>query len=94
MFYSDRDLKECFVLHLHDGNKVYHLSDFIDNAKEQESKGIKPSFAFYGKDASDITMPAGWLVYSTYEDGAGVVFKRIDGEYIFVRGWQGDFVMV
>lgn len=94
MFYSDSDLKECFVLHLRDENKVFHLFDFLNEAKKQERDGVKPAYCFYGKDTSEKTTPPGWLVYSTYEDGAGVVFKRSDGEYIFIRGWQGDFVLV
>lgn len=35
--------------------------------------------------------PAGWLIWSTFEDGCGVVYRRSDGKMIVVTGWQGEF---
>ena len=73
---------------------ILHLkeSEIIANAKEQESKGIKPSYSFYGRDFDDIITPAGWLIWSTWEDGCGVCYKTANGNYGIVTGWQGEFV--
>ena len=87
-------MERTFLIHTKDGNKVLKESEIIANAQEQERAGIAPHLCFYGKDTSDIITPAGWLVWSTWDDGAGVVYKRNDGKYIIVTGWQGEFVSI
>lgn len=82
------------LLHLREGNKVYTVDEIIENAKKQEADGIKPMYAFLDAKCRKPCLPAGWLVYSTWDDGAGVVYKNDNGKYIFVRGWQGEFGVV
>ena len=85
------DFKRVFIIHRSNGeNLIIKESDAIENAKQQERQGIRPAYKCNIVDG----IPAGWLVWSTYEDGAGVVHKRADGKYILLTGWQGEFTFV
>jgi hypothetical protein len=65
--------------------------EIINNAIEQEQKGIEP--LYYLRDSKGGFYPgAGWLVWSTWDDGAGVVFKKENGTYSIITGWQADFI--
>ena len=87
-------MDDIILLHTQEGNKTFKRSEMIDNAKQQEADGIKPGYCFYDyKNGKNIT-PPGWLVYSTYQDGAGVVYKTDKETYIFIRGWQSEFCLV
>lgn len=79
------------VLHLKDGNKIYTKTELIENAIEQEKDGVKPHY-YLRNNKGGFFAGAGWLVYSTYQDGAGVVYKSENGNYNLVEGWQSDFV--
>lgn len=84
-----------WILHTKDGNKVITEAEAIQNAAEQEAAGIRPVFAWYDHRTGEHVTPPGWLVWSTYQDGAGVVYKReTDGKPVVVTGWQADFVAV
>ena len=64
--------------------------EIINNALQQESEGIAPSYKFRYKDGD--YSPAGWLVWSSFHYGVGVVYRRKDGKMIIITGLQGDFV--
>lgn len=82
------------LIHTKNGNLLLTDEDIISNAKEQEAAGIAPSFAWYDhKEGKAATRP-GWLVWSTWEDGCGVVVKAENGSYYTLTGWQSDFVLV
>ena len=84
-------MKRSFILHLKKGNKVITEADAFREAEKQEKAGISPRYAWRdGKTGEPIT-PPGWLVWSTYADGVGIVYRRTDGNMIIVAGWQGDF---
>ena len=84
-------MKRSFILHLKNGNKVITEADAFREAEKQEKAGISPRYAWRdGKTGEPIT-PPGWLVWSTYADGVGIVYRRNDGKMIIVTGWQGDF---
>lgn len=83
-----------FVIHTKDGNKVITESEAIKNAQEQESEGIKPHYSFYDYKNKEQVTPPGWLVWSTYTDGCGVVYRRSDGKMILTTGWQGEFAYI
>lgn len=38
--------------------------------------------------------PSGWLVWSIWADGCGVVYRRSDGKMIVLAGMQGDFAYI
>ena len=80
-----------FLLHTKDGNKIITESDAIQNALDQERDRVKPHYSFYNHKTGEEITPAGWLVWSTWEDGCGVVYRREDGKMIVATGWQGDF---
>ena len=85
-------MERSYILHLKDGVKIVTESEAIKNAKEQEKEGVQPRYAFYDyKSNKPLTLP-GWLVWSTYADGCGVVYRRKDGKMILTTGMQGDFV--
>lgn len=72
-------------------NKVYTSSQIIENALQQETEGIKPHYTFYDYNNKKPVTPLGWLVWSTIENGVGVVFRRNDGKMMITTGVQGDF---
>lgn len=81
-----------YLLHAKSSNKIITKRDAIENALYQESMGIEPHYARYDKKNHKQLSPLGWLVWSTYEDGCGIVYRKKEtGEMIVTTGWQGDF---
>lgn len=74
-----------YILHFASGNKIISEKEAIANAIKQKNIGVTPLYKRSGSDAR------GWLVWSTFEDGAGVVFQREDGSAYVSTGLQGDF---
>lgn len=85
-------MKRNYIIHTKQGTQVLTAADIISNAKEQETAGIDPHYAFYDYKSGEEWTAPGWLVWSTYDDGVGVVYRRNDGKYIIVTGWQGEFI--
>lgn len=72
-------------------NIVVSEKEIIENALEQEKQGIKPCYSFYDYKSGKKVTPPGWLVWSSFSYGCGVVYRRADGEMIVCTGIQGDF---
>lgn len=84
--------RKIYLLHTKRGNKIITERDAIENALYQESIGIYPHYARYDKRSHKQLSSLGWLVWSTYEDGCGIVYRKKEtGEMIVTTGWQGDF---
>lgn len=83
-----------YILHLQAGNRLVSESDAIAEAERQEKNGIRPAYAWRDCKTGEQITPPGWLVWSTYADGCGVVYRRSDEKMILVTGWQGDFVCI
>ena len=64
----------------------------IENALQQERDGIQPQYSFRDYKTGEKLTPPGWLVWSLYDGGCGVVYRRADGKMIITTGLQGDFV--
>ncbi len=71
--------------------------EIIQNALDQEKSGIDPHYAWinhniYIKEKRKApSHPLGWLVWSLWDGGCGVVYRRNDGKMIISTGIQGDF---
>lgn len=63
----------------------------IENALEQKKQGTKPHYSFYDYKNHEKVTPPGWLVWSSFSYGCGVVYRRADGKMIVCTGVQGDF---
>lgn len=63
----------------------------IENALQQEKDGITPRYCFRDYKTGEKLTPPGWLVWSLYDGGCGVVYRRADGKMIITTGLQGDF---
>ena len=85
-------LEKRFCGYKKDGSQLL-LSDaeIIGNALDQEKDGVKPHYAFYDWKNKKAVTPAGWLVWSLFDGGCGVVYRREDGKMIICAGVQGDF---
>ena len=82
-----------FVLHTQrQGVLVISEEEAIENALQQERDGYKPMYQPWDEKKQEAWGNPGWLVWSTYQDGCGVVYRRDDGKMILVHGWQGDFI--
>lgn len=83
-----------YIIKARNGSKLYTAEQIIENAKEQERSGVRPSFAWMDYKTGTASTPPGWLVWSTM-DGCGVVYRRkSDGKYIIATGWQCDFIFI
>lgn len=65
--------------------------EIIENALKQEKEGVKPHYSFYDYKKREKVTPPGWLVWSSFSHGCGIVYRRDDGKMIVVTGMQGDF---
>lgn len=83
-----------YVLHTKNGVQLVTESQAIKNALEQEKSGISPRYAFRDYKTGENLTPPGWLVWSTFADVCGVVYRRPDGKMIVATGFPGDFCMV
>lgn len=83
-----------YVLHTAAGVQLVTEAQAINNALEQERSGIVPRYSFRDYKTRENLTPPRWLVWSTYADGCGVVYRRKDGKMIIATGWQGDFCIV
>ena len=81
-----------YILHLKDGNRLVTEAEAIQEAERQKKAGMVPRYAWWYYKTGETITPPGWLVWSTYADGCGVVYRRSDGKMILVTGCQGDFV--
>lgn len=81
-----------FIIHKSKG----FLSDeeIIENALDQEAQGIKPHYVWMDCKKIEPITPAEWLVWSVWDGGCGVFYRREDGKMIIVQGWQGDFLYI
>lgn len=83
-----------YILHTRNGAELVTESQAVNNALEQEKSGISPRYAFRDYKTGENLTPPGWLVWSTWADGCGVVYRRHDGKMILIAGMQCDFCMI
>lgn len=83
-----------YVLHAKNGVVLVTESQAINNALDQEKSGVIPRYSFRDYKTGENLTPPGWLVWSTFVDGCGVVYRRSDGKMIVTTGFQGDFVVI
>lgn len=87
-------MERTYILHFKSGNKMITEAAAIREALAQEKNGVKPSYIWTDHKTGETVGRPGWLIWSTWEDGAGVVYRRDDGKMITVTGWQSDFSIV
>lgn len=88
-------MEEVYILHKKErAAELVTANQAINNALEQEESGIIPRYAFHDYKTGENLTPPGWLIWSTYADGCGVVFRRDDGKMVITTGMQGDFCMI
>jgi len=87
-------MAENYIVHACNGMQIFTRAQVINSALEQETAGIAPRYAFRDYKTGGNLTPPGWLIWSTYADGCGVVFRRNDGEMAIITGTQGDFCIV
>lgn len=80
-----------YIIHLQTGNRIITEEEAIANAEEQKAKGIKPHYVLFDGDKKEKLSNPGWLIWSTWEDGVGVVVPRDDGKFVLLTGWHSDF---
>lgn len=81
---------ENYVIHTNNGSMVITPPQVFAEVKRQQAAGVPASYRFRGLGDD---FPAGWLIWSTWADGAGVAIPCGDS-YRVIRGWQGEFVLV
>lgn len=85
-------MERTYILHTKSGTKIITETDAINNALDQEKKGVEPRYSFYDYKNCEKATPPGWLIWSTLQDGCGVAYRRNDGKMIVCTGMQSDFV--
>ena len=84
-------MEERYILHTKNGVQIVTESQAISNALDQEKSGVIPRYSFRDYNTGEKLTPPGWLVWSTFADGCGVVYRRSDGKMIVTTGFQVDF---
>lgn len=79
-----------YIIHTQKSTLIIKAQEAISNALEQKKNGIMPHYAYLYSNGE--TSAPGWLVWSTWMDGCGVVIRRNDNDFMILTGWQGDFV--
>lgn len=87
-------MERIFCVKIRGKNQIITESEAIENALEQEKNGIIPHYSWYDHKKRETVTPPGWLVWSAWADGCGVVYRRSDGKMIVLTGMQGDFVYI
>lgn len=87
-------MEERYILHTKSGVQIVTESQAINNALDQEKSGVIPRYSFRDYKTGEKLTPPGWLVWSTFADGCGVVYRRYDGKMIVATGFQGDFIVI
>lgn len=87
-------MEERYILHTGKDVQIVTESQAINNALDQEKSGVIPRYSFLDYKTGEKLTPPGWLVWSTFADGCGVVYRRSDGKMIITTGFQGDFVVI
>lgn len=83
--------EKAYIIRLKSGNKIITEAEAIAIAEDQKAKGIKPHFVLYDHLHDEKLSLPGWLIWSTWDYGAGVVVPRDDGKMVVLTGWQSDF---
>lgn len=83
--------ERIYFLHLKTGNKRITWENAIKNAEYQKAQGEVPHYALFDSTKKKKLSNPGWLIWSTWQDGAGVVVPRDDGKLVLLTGWQSDF---
>lgn len=83
--------ERIYILHLKSGNKIITWEEAIANAEDQKSQGIAPHYVLFDNLHDEKLSNPGWLVWSTWDYGVGVVVPRDDGKLILLTGLQSDF---
>lgn len=83
--------ERIYFLHLKTGNKRITWEEAIANAEDQKVQGVTPHYTLFDNAKSEKLSNPGWLIWSTCQDGAGVVVPRDDGKLVLLTGWQSDF---
>ena len=83
--------ERIYFLHLKTGNKRITLEEAIKNAEYQKAQGVAPHYTLFDNTKNEKLSNPGWLIWSTWQDGAGVVVPRDDGKLVLLTGWQSDF---
>ena len=86
-------MSEKYILHTKNGTKIIDHDEAIQYALDEEKRGVKPLYRYiYTVCGEKVKTPCGWLVWSTWQDGAAIVYRReCDGKPVLATGWQGDF---
>lgn len=87
-------MEERYILHTKNGVQIVTESQAINNTIDQEKSGVIPRYSFRDYKTGEKLTPPGWIVWSTFADGCGVVYRRTDGKMIVTTGFQGDFVVI
>lgn len=83
--------ERIYFLHLKTGNKRITWEEAIKNAEYQKAQGVAPNYTLFDNTKNEKLSNPGWLIWSTWQDGAGVVVPRDDGKLVLLTGWQSDF---
>lgn len=92
---EEQKMEKSYILHRKgQAAELVTAEQVINNALEQERSGIVPRYSWRDAKTGEKVTPPGWLVWSTFADGCGVVYRRPDGKMIISTGFPGDFCMV
>lgn len=95
MIITEKDMDLHYIIGEKNGKCITaSVKEILENALRQERAGIKPHYAWWDYKEEKPVTGKGWLVWSSWNHGCGVVYRRHDGKMIIVTGVQGDFAYI
>lgn len=76
-----------YILHTKNGVELVTESQAIRNALDQEKGSIIPRYSFRDYKTGEKLTPPRWIIWSTFADGCGVVYRRSDRKMIVTTGF-------
>lgn len=92
MFITEKNYNRVHVIGEKNGKCItITVKEILDNALRQERIGISPHYVFWDYENQKAITTPGWMIWTSYNHGCGVVYRRKDGKMVLLTGMQGDF---
>lgn len=84
MFITEKNYNRVHVIGEKNGKCItITVKEILDNALRQERNGIAPHYVFWDYENNKAITTPGWMIWTSYNHGCGVVYRRKDGKWCF-----------
>nr|DAF06956.1 MAG TPA: Ribosome-associated factor Y protein S30Ae family, Structural.7A [Caudoviricetes sp.] len=92
MFITEENYNLTYIIGKENGKyTTATVKEILNEALRQERIGIFPHYVFWDYENQKAITTPGWMIWTSYNHGCGVVYRRKDGKMVLLTGMQGDF---